>query len=209
MPPYEPGKMPPCWTCTCGMWPVSVNVANRCAVSTVSDCISVNVPLALSLLNDNMSAQLKDNEGGTLRSAFVKAQGDNLRSHNTSLASSALFVSVCAWTDSQCSWQTFPQIEFSLPISSCASLRKHNMTSNCWCHLCKMCWSAEEVLASLQLFFDTVIDFFFSFLSILGYITATAWLHGAFLARYTHRQPCSMHQLVRLPSGHPFLWRGL
>lgn len=163
MPPYEPGKMPPCWTCTCGLWPVSVNVANRCAVSTVSDCISVNVPLALSLLNDNMSAQLKDNEGGTLRSAFVKAQGDNLRSHNTSLASSALFVSVCAWTDSQCSWQTFPQIEFSLPISSCASLRKHNMTSNCWCHLCKMCWSAGEVLASLQLFFDTVIDFFFLF----------------------------------------------
>lgn len=43
------------------------------SVSFMSDCISVNVTLALRLLNDNKSAQLKDNRGGTFRTGFVKA----------------------------------------------------------------------------------------------------------------------------------------
>ncbi len=196
--------MLPCWTCTCGMWPVSGNVvvANICSVSTTSDSISSNVPLESSLLDNNIRAQLRNNGDRTI---FVKAREDNLCSYNTSLASAVLIVAAHAWMDSQCSWQKAPQIDFpsyqQLHILEEAQYDKQLLMPSVQNGL--ECWRSS-CLTSAFLWHS-----FGMFFSSFGYITASAWLRSTSLARYTHRQPCSMHHLVRLPSGHPFLWWGL
>lgn len=109
---------------------------------------------------------------------------------------------------SQCVLADIPANRFLFPPPS-YSAAAHPWGSTTWQAtvnaICAKSVGVPELFKKFLLHFSfslTVLDLLYFF----SYITAAAWLHSTSLARYPHRQPRSMHQLVRLPSGHPFLW---
>lgn len=111
-------------------------------------------------------------------------------------------VSLVTGADPQRSWQAFPQIDFCFSPPTNEQL-----------HIPEEVRSAGQLLKpsvqnELQRWRTPRLTSPSSETVFRGYITAlTAWLRGTFLPHRAHRQPCCMHQWLRLPTGLLFLWR--